>query len=130
MNRAEIETLFLHLGNNTPKEFFEKVSDTVHWTVYGKHPLAGVYQSKQAFQSATTERLSALLKDNTLPLKLTNLWVDGDTAIAEMTVDWPTKKGKQFLNHYCWVCTFEDDQIVKVRAYMDSVAINEVIDGA
>lgn len=128
MERSAIENVFQHLGNNTPAGFFDSVADHVHWTVYGKHPLAGVYESKEEFQQGTTRKLSALLRDDKLPLKLTNLCVDGDMAIAEMTVDWFTKKGKRFFNHYCWVCRIEKEKITEVRAYMDSVALREVFE--
>jgi ketosteroid isomerase-like protein len=28
--------------------------------------------------------------------------------------------GMHFDNRYCWLCRFEDDLIVEVRAYLDS----------
>jgi hypothetical protein len=37
----------------TTGKFFERVSDSVSWTVEGTHPLAGSYTSKQAFFDST-----------------------------------------------------------------------------
>ena len=35
----------------------------------------------------------------------------------------PAKNGFRFDNHYCWVCYFKNDVIVRVRAYLDSVMV-------
>jgi len=36
--------------------------------------------------------------------------------------------GKPFNNTYCWVCRFENNIIVGVRAYVDSALVQMVID--
>jgi hypothetical protein len=47
---ADREQLFAKLADPaTTGKFFERVSDSVSWTVMGTHPLAGTYTSKQAF---------------------------------------------------------------------------------
>jgi ketosteroid isomerase-like protein len=33
------------------------------------------------------------------------------------------QNGFRFDNHYCWVCYFKNDRIVRVRAYLDSVMV-------
>ena len=127
MEKATIEQLFLHLGDGSHEAFFERVAEDVDWTVMGTHPLAGTYHSKAEFQQGTTERLAALMRNDRLPLRLEHLWLDGQTAIAEMSAQTKTKTGKTFRNRYCWVCRFERNLIVEVRAYLDSVAVKEVI---
>jgi hypothetical protein len=34
-----------------------------------------------------------------------------------------TGDGLRFDNRYCWVCRFEGDKIVEVRAYLDSALV-------
>lgn len=121
-----ISNIFAHLYSD-PEEFFRYVAGDVTWTVLGTHPLAGTYHSKADFQQATTERLAALMQGNKLPLKLQHLHVDNDIAVAELSADTVSKKGISFHNKYCWVCRFSRNQIVEVRAYLDSVALNQVL---
>jgi ketosteroid isomerase-like protein len=50
-------------------------------------------------------------------------YVDGDTTIAELHSTSKTKEGADFANDYCWVCRFEGDIIVEVRAHVDSMMV-------
>ena len=36
--------------------------------------------------------------------------------------------GKPFNNTYCWIVEFKEDQIVDVKAYVDSALVQKVID--
>ena len=54
---------------------------------------------------------------------MAHLYLDGDTAIAELVATSETNEGASFDNHYCWVCRFEDAMIVEVRAYLDSMMV-------
>ncbi|SHO20805.1 Putative uncharacterized protein [Moritella viscosa] len=38
-----------------------------------------------------------------------------------------TKKGADFNNRYCWVCEFESNQVVRVRAYLDSALVAKTL---
>jgi uncharacterized protein len=49
--------------------------------------------------------------------------VSGDWAVVELHSLATAKNGLRFDNRYCWVCRFEDDQIVEVRAYLDSALV-------
>jgi ketosteroid isomerase-like protein len=51
------------------------------------------------------------------------VFVDGDTAIVELYSTSTTREGAQFANRYCWVCRFDGDTIVTVRAYLDSTMV-------
>jgi ketosteroid isomerase-like protein len=90
--------------------------------VEGTHPLAGRYRSKQAFLDATFGRLGGVLSDG-VRLEVEHVFVDGDTAIVEMYSTSTTNEGAPFANRYCWVCRFDGDTIVTVRAYLDSTMV-------
>ena len=44
--------------------------------------------------------------------------LDGIDAVAM-----PWLQGAAFANRYCWVCRFEGDLVVEVRAYLDSMMV-------
>ena len=103
-------------------EFWARVADNVDWTVKGTHPLAGRYHSKSDFLESTFARLAGVLPGG-VKLQITHLYVDGDTTIVELRSTSTTNEGAQFANDYCWTCRFQDDVIVDVRAYLDSMMV-------
>jgi ketosteroid isomerase-like protein len=120
---ADREQLFATLADPaTTGQFFERVSDEVSWTVEGTHPLAGTYTSKRSFVDSTFTVLDPLMRDG-LRLEVRNLHVAGDYAIAELQAIATTTEGVPFDNRYCWVCRFDGDLIVEVRAYLDSAMV-------
>jgi ketosteroid isomerase-like protein len=65
---------------------------------------------------------------NGIALHTDNIWLDGDTAAVELSTHSITKDGTPFNNRYCWVCRFDEDKIVEVRAYLDSALVKQVIE--
>jgi ketosteroid isomerase-like protein len=110
----------------TQQDFWARVAGDVDWTVEGTHPLAGRYHSKDEFTAATFARLAKVLKGG-VKLTVEHLYVDGDTTIAELVSTSTTKEGAPFDNRYCWVCRFDGDVIVEVRAYLDSAMVDYAV---
>ncbi|WP_328889229.1 nuclear transport factor 2 family protein [Streptomyces sp. NBC_00316] len=125
--RDDRVALFGRLRDPTAQpEFWARVADDVDWTVEGTHPLAGRYHSKKEFVAATFTRLAGLLQGG-VKLKVEHLYVDGDTTIAELLSTSTSNEGAPFANRYCWVCRFEGDTIVEVRAYLDSAMVDYTV---
>jgi uncharacterized protein len=103
-------------------EFWAHVADDVDWTVQGTHPLAGRYDNKTTFIDSTFNRLAGVLPGG-VKLEVSGLYLDGDTAIAELHSTSMTNQGAAFANDYCWVCRFDEDTVVEVRAYLDSMMV-------
>jgi uncharacterized protein len=121
--RERRANLFAKLQDpDTQQQFWAQVADDVDWTVEGTHPLAGRYRSKDQFVAATFARLGGVLPDG-VKLEVKHLFVDGDTTIAELHSTSTTNEGAQFANEYCWVCRFDGEEIVEVRAYLDSMMV-------
>jgi ketosteroid isomerase-like protein len=121
--REDRKALFRKLqGPETQPQFWARVADDVDWTVEGTHPLAGRYHSKQEFIDATFGRLAGVLVGG-VKLEIQHLFVDGDTTIVELLSTSTTTEGAAFANTYCWVCRFDGDFIVEVRAYVDSAMV-------
>jgi uncharacterized protein len=115
--------LFAKLRDPTSQQqFWDRVADDVDWTVEGTHPLAGRYHNKTQFLEATFTRLAGVLPDG-VKLEVKHLHVDGDTTIAELHSTSTTNEGADFANTYCWVCRFDGDIIVEVRAYVDTMMV-------
>jgi ketosteroid isomerase-like protein len=90
--------------------------------VEGTHPLAGRYNDKATFIDSTFNRLAGVLPAG-VKLDVRHLYLDGDTAIVELHSTSATNEGAAFANNYCWVCRFDGDTIVEVRAYLDSMMV-------
>lgn len=114
--------IFAGLEHGEGAAFFEHVAADVDWIVMGTHPLAGHYTSKADFIAGTFAKLGKVLPTGA-QLHVDNLIVDGDVAIVELHSEATARNGFRFDNHYCWVCYFKDNTIVRVRAYLDSVMV-------
>jgi uncharacterized protein len=123
-----VTRLFENLSNGKTNTFFDRIVDDVHWTVIGTHPLAGVYNSKADFLNHTFECPGRVLKEGSVVMKLDHIYVSGDTAIVEMTSTSTALKGRPYRQKFCWVTRLVDGLIVEVRAYLDSVLVQQVID--
>ncbi len=126
MQENAIRDLFKNLETGDAEVFFSRVADDVSWTVMGTHPLAGTYHSKDTFLKATFQRLNPLLKDG-IRLRVTHVLAGEETAAVEMEALSTALNGKPFHNRYCWVCRFDRERIVEVRAYLDSALVQQLI---
>ena len=114
-----VREIFKGLENGDGAAFFDHVADDVDWTVMGTHPLAGHYLSKKAFIAGTFAKLGQVLP-NGAQLHMEHLHVNDDQAVVELHSFATAKNGMRFDNRYCWVVSFRDGVIVRVRAYLDS----------
>src|SRR5271170_6913530 len=114
-----VREVFKGLENGDGTAFFEHVAEDVDWIVEGTHPLAGHYPSKQAFIAGTFDKLAQVLPQGA-QLQVENLIVKDDQAVVELRSLATAKNGMRFDNRYCWVVSFRDAVIVRVRAYLDS----------
>ena len=122
----EVRALFAHLETGDGDSFFARVAPDVEWTVMGTHPLAGTYHSLADFRTATFARLDKVLREGVL-LRVTHVLAADDWAAVELEALSTALDGEPFANRYCWVCRFEDDVIVEVRAYLDSALVAHLL---
>ncbi len=122
-----VKSLFANLENGKSGAFFEHVADDVNWTVMGTHPLAGTYHTKADFLAHTFARLDKILKQGVV-LRVSHILVDGDSAAVELESLSTALNGEPFDDTYCWIVHFSNGTIVEVRAYLDSVLVQRLID--
>jgi len=107
--------------SDNPIPFFDKLAENVSFIVRGRlNPLAGHYNSR----SQVLEVFQRLSSGFTAPptCKVTNIFVDGDGAVVEMSLDAMTKSGYNFYEDLCFVCKYAGNSIVEVRIYVDTAA--------
>lgn len=122
-----IREIFKGLEDNKENSFFKYVADDVDWIVMGTHPLAGHYQSKKSFIAGTFDKLKKVLK-NGAQLRIEHLIIKDNQAVVELRSLAMAHNGMRFDNHYCWVIYFNDDKIVRVRAYLDSAMVTRLFE--
>jgi uncharacterized protein len=127
ISEADVRAIFRHMETGNRPAFLAAVHDDVDWTVMGTHPLAGHYTSKADFVAATYERLKRILVGDSM-MTITSVLMAGETAIVEMRGRATAKSGDPYNNVFCWICTFKDGKIAKVRAYLDSWLVQHIID--
>jgi uncharacterized protein len=120
-----VRQVFNSLKRGDGAEFFAHVADDVDWIVEGTHPLAGHYQSKADFIAGTFSKLGKVLP-NGAQLQIEHLLLKDDQAVVELRSLATAKNGMRFDNRYCWVCTFKNDVITGVRAYLDSAMVAQL----
>ena len=123
-----VRQVFQGLKNGNGAEFFAHVADDVDWTVEGTHPLAGHYRSKADFIAGTFFKLGKVLPKGA-QLQVEHLLVKDDQAVVELRSLATATNGMRFDNRYCWVCTFENNIITRVRAYLDSAMVAQLFEG-
>ena len=121
-----VREVFKGLEQGDGAGFFAHVDDRVDWIVEGTHPLAGHYKSKSDFVAGTFAKLGKVLPHGA-QLVVEHLLVKDDQAVVELHSLATAKNGMRFDNRYCWVCRFDGDMIVEVRAYLDSMMVDYTI---
>ena len=117
-----VREIFKGLESGDGAMFFRHVAENVDWTVMGTHPLAGHYLSKKAFIDGTFAKLAKVLPQGA-ELHTEHVIVQDDQAVVELRSLATATNGMRFDNRYCWVVSFQDGMIVRVRAYLDSAMV-------
>jgi ketosteroid isomerase-like protein len=122
-----VTKFFENLCNGKRIIFFDNVIEDVCWTVMGTHPLAGMYYRKDDFLQYTFKRLGRILKEGSVVMMIDHVYVSGDTAIVDMTSTSIALNGRPYAQRYRWITRFVDGLIVEVRAYLDSLLVQQAI---
>ena len=124
--KALVERLFTAYEQGDSQQFFDHVTDDVHWTVTGDNPLSGEYFSKSEFFEATFERLEAVLKEPVRP-SVRRITAEGDVAVVEWHGRATSIVDRPYDNDYCWVIRVDGGRIVEVTAYLDGALVEDLL---
>ncbi|RDG38183.1 nuclear transport factor 2 family protein [Streptomyces corynorhini] len=121
VNKALVREAFAR--QNGGGSFYDVLDEHAVWTVVNGR----TYRSRREFLEEGSAPILTRL-GTYLHMTPQELWADGDTVIARFEGDATALDGLPYHNEYCWVLTFRRDAVVRAYAYLDMVAVNELID--
>ncbi|MCP3943147.1 MAG: hypothetical protein GY710_16890 [Desulfobacteraceae bacterium] len=96
------------------------------WVVKGSGMLSRTYTDKEEYFNKAFDRLSAVMQPN-WRLQILNTYFTDDTLIIEIQGEGKAKNANHYNNEYCWFIKFEDDKIIKITAYLDTLLLDTIL---
>jgi ketosteroid isomerase-like protein len=109
-------------GTGSP---FDLLADDATWEITGNSDASGVYSSREEFLNRVIAPLTARMSTRLIPV-IHALYRDGDTVIALFEAEGMARDDRPYRNNYAWFMQFRGDRIVKVTAFYDSIAFNDL----
>ncbi|MEH3132280.1 MAG: nuclear transport factor 2 family protein [Mycolicibacterium neoaurum] len=112
-------------GVGGPESFYALLAEDVHWTV-ARAQNPSVYTSRQDFLDRGAR---PVLDRLTGPIEASvhDLIIDGDQVVALWRGTATALDGKPYVNEYAWSMTMRGGEIARVVAYLDLVALDDLI---
>ncbi|MEH3136492.1 MAG: nuclear transport factor 2 family protein [Mycolicibacterium neoaurum] len=112
-------------GVGGPESFYALLAEDVHWTV-ARAQNPSVYTSRQVFLDRGAR---PVLDRLTGPIQASvhDLVTDGDRVVALWRGTATALDGKPYVNEYAWSMTMRGGEIARVVAYLDLVALDDLI---
>ena len=107
---------------------FDLLHEDVVWTVAGTSPVSGTYASRQDFLDRAAQPITARLATPIVP-ELRDLVVQGDTVVALFDGTATARDGSAYRNTYAWHMVLEGGRIVRVTAFLDTWALEQLLQG-
>jgi ketosteroid isomerase-like protein len=108
------------------KAAFANMSDEVSWLIPGALPnLSGMRRGKSGILDFA--RQAAKMFPGGLVSEIRRVYGDGDTVLVEMTNRGKLFNGKDYENEYCFVFEVEAGKIRRVREYVDTQKVANLI---
>jgi uncharacterized protein len=108
------------------KTAFANMSDEVSWLIPGALPnLSGMRKGKSAIVDFA--RQAAKMFPTGLVSEIRRVYGDDDTVMVEMTNRGKLFNGKDYENEYCFVFEVEAGKIRRVREYVDTQKVANLI---
>ena len=103
--------------HNGAGNFFDLLSDDMHWEITGSTPYSKVYTSKQQFLDEVIIPLNKKLKVKIKPT-VRNIFVDRDMVIALWDGEATALDDKPYRSSYSWYLKMKAGKIVQVTAFL------------
>ncbi len=104
----------------------EYFADDFLWVVKGSGLLSKTYTNKESYFQDALQRLSSKLASGAT-LQVIHSYTTENSLILELQGDMQTKSGKCYNNEYCWIIRFNDDKIVSITAYLDTLLLDNIL---
>jgi ketosteroid isomerase-like protein len=123
-NKAAIERAFAAWKDGTGSPL-DLLADDAVWTIVGRTLVSKTYDSREAFMRDVIRPFNARMSSGLKP-EVRHLYADGNTVVAFFEARGVARDGKPYENTYAWFMTMRDGRIVRVFAFLDSVAFNDL----
>ncbi|WP_199180161.1 MULTISPECIES: nuclear transport factor 2 family protein [Micromonospora] len=108
---------------NAGGDIYDILHDEVEWTIVNGR----TYTSKAEFLAQGSAPIMDRLA-STLVMTIRDMWADGDTVIIRFAGDATATDGVDYHNEYCWIWQLRGGDVVRSHAFLDMVAVRELID--
>ncbi|MCV7431668.1 nuclear transport factor 2 family protein [Mycolicibacterium bacteremicum] len=112
-------------GVGGPDSFYALLAQDVHWTV-ARAEGASTYTSRQEFLDRGAKPVLDRLT-GPIQAQVHELIVDGDQVVARWRGTATARDGRPYTNEYAWAMTMRGGEITQVVAYLDLVALDDLI---
>jgi ketosteroid isomerase-like protein len=113
-------------GVGDADSFFSILAEDVQWTV-ARTVEPRTYTSRAEFlrdgAGPVQSRLNGPIQAN-----VRELIAEGDAVVALWEGTATARDGRPYVNDYAWVMTMRDERVVKMTAFLDLVALNELVE--
>lgn len=124
-NVALVSTAFEAWRDGTGS-VFDLLHDDVAWTIAGSSPVSGVHRSKAAFMDEAVAPINARLSTPITPT-VRHIVAQGDTVVVLWDGVAAAVDGSTYRNSYAWHMVLEDGRIVRVIAFLDTWALDQLM---
>ncbi|ANW63619.1 nuclear transport factor 2 family protein [Mycolicibacterium murale] len=112
-------------GVGAPDTFYGILADDVHWTV-ARAEAPSTYTSRQEFLANGSGPITSRLNGQ-ITAEVHELIAQGDQVVARWRGTATARDGLPYVNEYNWVMTMAGGQVTRVVAYLDLVALDELL---
>lgn len=105
---------------------FDLLHDDVQWHIAGTSPVSGTHRSKAAFMTDAVVPINARLSTPISPA-IRHVVAQGDAVVVLWDGVATAIDGNTYRNSYAWHMVLEDDRIVRVIAFLDTWALDELM---
>ena len=122
---AEVVREAFALGVGDEDSFYSILDEDVRWTV-NRVARPTTYTSRAQFIEQGAEPITARL---TTPIEatVTELITDGANVVALWEGTATARDGRPYVNRYAWSMVMRDEKVTQVVAYLDFVALDELL---
>jgi ketosteroid isomerase-like protein len=113
------------LGVRDENSFYSILADDVEWTVARANEPATYTSRAQFLRDGAGPIVSRLT--GPIQAEVRELIAEGDVVVARWRGTATALDGRPYVNDYAWVMTMRDDKVVRVTAYLDLVALQELL---
>lgn len=122
----EIITKAFRGWNKGTGNFFDLLTDDMHWEITGSTPYSRVYTSKQQFLEEVIIPLNQKLKVKIKP-SVRNIFADHDMVIALWDGEATALDGKPYRSSYSWYMKMKNGKITEVVAFLDGIEFTDIM---